>query len=60
MKPEKLTNKDKKELQKEFPKKKLTKKEKMENTFYTLVLISQLILLAIFIYVLYLMCTYKW
>lgn len=60
MKPEKLTNKDKKELQKEFPKKKLTKKEKMENTFYTLVLISQLILLAIFIYVLYLMITYKW
>lgn len=60
MKPEKLTNKDKKELQKKFPKKKLTKKEKMENTFYTLVLISQLILLAIFIYVLYLMITYKW
>lgn len=60
MKPQKLTKKEAKELQKEFPKKKLTKKEKMENTFYTLVIISQLILLAIFIYVLYLMLTYKW
>lgn len=60
MKPDKLTKEKKKELQKQFPERKLTKKEKMENTFYTLVIISQLILLAIFIYVLYLMCTYKW
>ena len=66
MKPNELTEKEIKKLQKKFPqikkipKKRLTKKEKMENTFYTLVLISQLILLAIFIYVLYLMLTYKW
>ena len=61
MKPNKLTKKDKKELQKKFPKRKLTKEEiklkqertkaKVENICYFLVTIFFLIMLAVSIYI---------
>ena len=70
MKPNKLTKKDKKELKKQFPKRKLTKEEiklkqekrkaRCENICYFLVTIFFLIMLAVAIYILYLMLTYKW
>lgn len=70
MKPNKLTKKDKKELKKQFPQKKLTKEEielkqekkkaKVENICYFLITIFFLIMLAVAIYILYLMLTYKW
>lgn len=70
MYPKKLTKKDKKELKKQFPKRKLTKEEiqlkqekrkaKVENICYFLITIFFLIMLAVAIYILYLMLTYKW
>ena len=70
IKPNKLTKKDKKELKKQFPKRKLTKEEiklkqertkaKVENICYFLITIFFLIMLAVAIYILYLMLTYKW
>ena len=70
MEPNKLTKKDKKELKKQFPKRKLTKEEiqlkqekrkaRCENICYFLVTIFFLIMLAVAIYILYLMLTYKW
>ena len=70
MKPNKLTKKDKKELKKKFPKRKLTKEEiklkqekrkaRVENICYFLITIFFLIMLAVAIYILYLMLTYKW
>ena len=70
MKPNKLTKKDKKELKKQFPKRKITKEEiklkqekrkaRVENICYFLVTIFFLIMLAVAIYILYLMWTYKW
>ena len=70
MKPNKLTKKDEKELKKQFPKRKLTKEEiklkqemtkaKVENICYFLVTIFFLVMLAVSIYILYLMMTYKW
>ena len=70
MKPNKLTKKDKKELQKKFPKRKITKEEiklkqekrkaRVENICYFLVAIFFLIMLEVAIYILYLMLTYKW
>lgn len=70
MYPKKLSKKDKKELKKQFPKRKLTKEEiklkqertkaKVENICYFLVTIFFLIMLAVSIYILYLMLTYKW
>ena len=70
MKPNKLTKKDKKELKKQFPKRNLTKEEiklkqekrkaRVENICYFLVTIFFLIMLAVAIYILYLMLTYKW
>lgn len=68
--PKKLTKKDKKELKKQFPKRKPTKEEiklkqekrkaRVENICYFLVTIFFLIMLAVAIYILYLMWTYKW
>lgn len=70
MYPKKLSKKDKKELKKQFPKRKLTKEEiqikqertkaRVENICYFLVTIFFLIMLAVAIYILYLMLTYKW
>lgn len=70
MKPNKITKKDKKELKKQFPKRKPTKEEiklkqekrkaRVENICYFLVTIFFLIMLAVAIYILYLMLTYKW
>lgn len=70
MKPNKLTKKDKKELKKQFPKRKPTKEEiqlkqekrkaKVENICYFLVTMFFLIMLSVSIYILYLMLTYKW
>ena len=70
MYPNKLIKKDKKELKKQFPKRKLTKEEiqikqertkaRVENICYFLVTIFFLIMLAVAIYILYLMLTYKW
>ena len=70
MKPNKLTKKDQKKLKKQFPKRKLTKEEiqlkqekkkaKVENICYFLITIFFLIMLAVAIYILYLMLTYKW
>lgn len=70
MKPNKLTKKDKKELKKQFPKRKLTKEEiqlkqekkkaKAEDICYFLITIFFLIMLAVSIYILYLMLTYQW
>lgn len=70
MYPKKLTKKDKKELKKQFPKRKLTKEEiqlkqekrkaKVENICYFLITIFFLVMLAVAIYILYLMLTYKW
>ena len=70
MYPNKLIKKDKKELKKQFPKRKLTKEEiklkqertkaKVENICYFLVTMFFLIMLAVSIYILYLMLTYKW
>lgn len=70
MYPNKLIKKDKKELKKQFPKRKLTKEEmalkqakkqaKIENICYFLITIFFLIMLAVAIYILYLMLTYKW
>ena len=70
MYPKKLSKKDKKELKKQFPKRKLTKEEiklkqekrkaKVENICYFLITIFFLIMLAVAIYILYLMLTYKW
>lgn len=68
MKPNKLTKKDKKELKKQFPKltkeeialKQMKKKVKVENICLFLITIFFLVMLAVSIYVLYLMLTYKW
>ena len=70
MEPNKLTKKDKKELKKQFPKRKPTKEEiklkqennkaKVENICYFLITMFFLIMLAVAIYILYLMLTYKW
>ena len=70
MHPNKLIKKDKKELKKQFPKRKPTKEEiklkqekrkaKVENICYFLITIFFLIMLAVAIYILYLMLTYKW
>lgn len=70
MKPNKLSKKDKKELKKQFPKRKLTKEEiqlkkeknkaKVENICYFLITMFFLVMLAVAIYILYLMLTYKW
>ena len=70
MKPNKLTKKDKKELKKQFPKRKATKEEiklkqekrkaRCENICCFLITIFFLIMLAVAIYILYLMLTYKW
>lgn len=70
MYPKKLSKKDKKELKKQFPKRKPTKEEiqlkqertkaKVENICYFLITIFFLIMLAVAIYILYLMITYKW
>ena len=70
MKPNKITKKDKKELKKKFPKRKPTKEEIklkqekrkaiVENICYFLITIFFLIMLAVAIYILYLMLTYKW
>lgn len=77
MRPNELTEKEIKKLQKKFPqikkripKKRLTKEEiqyrqvkrkaRCENICYFLVTIFFLIMLAVAIYILYLMLTYKW
>ena len=70
MKPNKLTKKDKKELKKQFPKRKITKEEiklkqekrkaRVENICIFLITMFFLIMLAVAIYILYLMLTYKW
>lgn len=70
MYPNKLIKKDKKELKKQFPKRKLTKEEiklkqertkaKVENICLFLITIFFLVMLAVAIYMLYLMLTYKW
>ena len=70
MKPNKLTKKDKKELKKQFPKRKITKEEiklkqekrkaRCENICCFLITIFFLVMLAVAIYILYLMWTYKW
>ena len=70
MKPNKLTKKDKKELKKQFPKRKITKeqiqlrqakrKARCENICIFLITIFFLVMLAVAIYILYLMWTYKW
>ena len=77
MKPNELTEKEIKKLQKKFPqikkripKRKLTKEEiqikqekrqaRVENICYFLITIFFLIMLAVSIYMLYLMLTYKW
>ena len=70
--PNELTKEQIKKLQKQFPKipKKITKEEiklkqertkaKVENICYFLVTIFFLIMLAVAIYILYLILTYKW
>ena len=70
MKPNKLTKKDKKELKKQFPKRKITKEEiklkqekrkaRCENICIFFITIFFLVMLAVAIYILYLMMTYKW
>ena len=70
MKPNKITKKDKKELKKQFPKRKPTKEEiklkqekrkaRVENICCFLITIFFLVMLAVAIYILYLMLTYKW
>ena len=70
MKPNKLTKKDKKELKKQIPKRKITKEEiklkqekrkaRVENICYFLITIFFLVMLAVSIYILDLMLTYKW
>ena len=70
MKPNKLTKKDKKELKKQFPKRKPTKEEiklkqertkaKVENICIFLITMFFLIMTIASIYMFYLMWTYKW
>lgn len=70
MYPNKLTKKDKKELKKQFPKRKLTKEEiqyrqaqrkaKCENICIFLITMFFLTMIIASILVLYLMLTYKW
>lgn len=71
MKPRELTEEEKEELRMQFPKKKkLTKEEiklkqlkiksKVESIGYFLITMFFLIMLAVSIYILYLMITYKW
>ena len=68
MKPNDLTKKDKKELKKQFPKltkeeiklKQEKKKARVENICYFLITMFFLVMLAVSIYILYLMLTYKW
>ena len=70
MYPKKLSKKEIKELQKQFPKRNPTKEEiklkqekrkaRVENICYFLITIFFLIMLAVAIYILYLMLTYKW
>lgn len=70
MYPKKLSKKDKKKLKKQFPKRKLTKEEiklkqertkiRVENICCFLITVFFLIMLAVSIYILYLMLTYKW
>ena len=70
MYPKKLSKKDKKELKKQFPKRKLTKEEiklkqertkaKVENICIFLITMFFLIMTIASIYMFYLMWTYKW
>lgn len=71
MKPRELTEEEKEELRMQFPKKKkrtreeiklkqLKIKSKVENVGYFLITMFFLIMLAVSIYILYLMITYKW
>ena len=70
MYPKKLSKKDKKELKKQFPKRKLTKEEiklkqektkiRVENICIFLITMFFLIMTIASIYMFYLMWTYKW
>lgn len=67
MKPEKISRFQMWKLKKEFPTSKtereqlrILKKDKQEDIKAYLIIINLLLLTAILIYVLYLMCTYKW
>lgn len=70
MYPKKLSKKDKKELKKQFPKRKLTKEEiqyrqvkrkaRCENICIFLITMFFLIMTIASIYMFYLMWTYKW
>ena len=67
MKPEKISKYQMWKLKKEFPTSKIEreqlrilKKDKQEDIKAYLIIINLLLLTAILIYVLYLMCTYKW
>ena len=70
MKPKKISLFQMWKLKKQFPKRKLTKEEiqlkqekkkvKVENICYFLITMFFLIMLAVAIYMLYLMLTYKW
>lgn len=67
MKPEKISRFQMWKLKKEFPTSKtereqlrILKKDKQEDIKAYLIIINLLLLTTILIYVLYLMCTYKW
>ena len=70
MKPNKLTKKDKKELKKQFPKRKITKEEiklkqekrkaRCENICIFLITMFFLIMTITSVYMFYLMWNYKW
>lgn len=70
MKPERLTSKDKRKLRKKFPERKITKeemqikREKRTDIFMGITtfiaLLFELTILAMALYTLYLMWTYRW
>ena len=70
MKPNKITKKDKKELKKQFPKRKPTKEEiklkqekrkaRCENICIFLITMFFLIMTIVSVYMFYLMWNYKW
>ena len=67
MKPEKISKYQMWKLKKEFPTSKtereqlrILKKNKQEDIKAYLIIVNLFVLAAILIYVLYLMCTYRW
>lgn len=60
MKPKKLSKKEIKELQKQFPKLEQSKKERLQNKIEMIVIVFEISMILLFLYITYLMVIYQW